>query len=123
MTYSVWTTTLPPSPYNTTGTITISSTGSGYYSGTVLTSAGSNGTMWSNNINVTQPSLSVSGSANIAGDLTVKGVSILETLEKINERLAILVPDPDRLEKFKALKNAYENYKTLEALCYTKDKE
>jgi hypothetical protein len=46
----------------------------------------------------------------------------METLEK---RLAILQPDPEKLEHFDALQKAYEHYKTLEALCQLpkKDKE
>jgi hypothetical protein len=82
----------------------------------------------SNNWSVTQspvmtlnagssPSLQVSGDADIRGNLTVNGANISEILEKIQERLAILVPDPKRLEKYEALKQAYDNYKLLEALC------
>ena len=41
--------------------------------------------------------------------------------EKINERLAILVPDPAKLEKYAALKKAYEHYKTLEELIVKDD--
>jgi hypothetical protein len=63
------------------------------------------------------PSLQVSGDADIRGNLTVNGANISEILEKIQERLAILVPDPKRLEKYEALKQAYDNYKLLEALC------
>lgn len=110
-----------PSYTSTTGTITISTTGS-WYSGTVLTSSGYNGSSWSTIGTASQPSLSVTGKADFQSDVTIKGISILETLEKINERLAILVPDPEKLEQFKALRNAYEAYKTLEALCY-KDKK
>lgn len=63
------------------------------------------------------PSLQVSGDADIRGNLTVNGANISQILEKIQERLAILVPDPKRLEKYEALKQAYDNYKLLEALC------
>jgi hypothetical protein len=63
------------------------------------------------------PSLQVSGDADIRGNLTVNGANISEILEKIQDRLAILVPDPKRLEKYEALKQAYDNYKLLEALC------
>lgn len=66
---------------------------------------------------VTKQGLSVAGDAEFAGDITIKGVSILKSIEQINKRLAILVPDPNKLEKFEALKRAYDNYKTLEALC------
>lgn len=38
-------------------------------------------------------------------------------LEAIENRLNILVPDPEKLEKFEALQKAYEHYKHLEKLC------
>ena len=41
-----------------------------------------------------------------------------QTLEKICERLAILEePDPERLETFKQLQDAYKKYKFLDELC------
>ena len=40
-----------------------------------------------------------------------------KALEDIQKRLAILVPDPAKLEHFAALKKAYDHYKLLEALC------
>ena len=61
--------------------------------------------------------LKVSGDADIQGNLTVNGVDIGTMLAKIQDRLAILVPDPARLDKYEALKQAYEHYKILEALC------
>lgn len=65
----------------------------------------------------TQPSLKVSGDADITGTLKVRGIDVSEVLTKIQDRLAILVPDPMLLEKYDALKQAYDHYKTLEALC------
>ena len=41
---------------------------------------------------------------------------ISDRLQTVEERLAILVPDPDKLEKWEALKEAYNHYKSLEAL-------
>lgn len=38
-------------------------------------------------------------------------------LTAIEERLAILSPDLVKLEKFAALKQAYDNYKLIETLC------
>jgi len=35
----------------------------------------------------------------------------------IQDRLAILAPKPELLEKYEALKQAYDHYKMLEALC------
>lgn len=123
------------SPVNAGGlggaTITISSTSSWGTSLTVpssayLTSTGSTAS-WSNGVgNITvgsQPSISVSGDADIAGKLKVGGKDIAKSLEAIERRLAILVPDPDKLEHFEALKKAYDHYKTLEALCQLPKKE
>ena len=70
-------------------------------------------------------SLVVQGDANFEGDITWKGRSLGSLLETIEKRLAILQPDPEKLEHFEALQKAYEHYKTLEALCQIpkKDKE
>jgi hypothetical protein len=105
--------------------ITISnSSGSNYgaigSSGSFLTS-GLNGTSWSNvnwsgNVNPT-PGLKVSGDAEFEGKVMINGRNISEFMETISNRLAILQPDPAKLEHFAALKKAYEHYKTLEALC------
>lgn len=86
-----WTTTTPLPGTFMPGTYTWGSSGSG-------------GTNYSDDFKVT-------------GDLIVKGVNILDMVQKINDRLAILVPDPALLEKYEALREAYEHYKTLEALC------
>lgn len=69
------------------------------------------------------PSLQVTGDAEFEGDVKIKGVSVAEILEGIQKRLAILVPDPDKLEHFEALKKAYDHYKVLEALCQLPTKE
>jgi hypothetical protein len=59
----------------------------------------------------------------VNGDIRWKGRSLEETMKKIEDRLAILVPDPEKLEHFKALKKAYDHYKVLEALCQMPFKE
>lgn len=51
-------------------------------------------------------------------DIKIDGKSLKEFMTKMEQRLAILVPDPERLDKFEALKKAYEHYKTMEALCF-----
>lgn len=61
--------------------------------------------------------LHVSSDAVFDGDIKWKGRSLGQFLEDIEKRLAILVPDPAKLEQFEALKKAYEHYKMLEALC------
>lgn len=71
---------------------------------------------WANGTN-SSPNFNVKGTAEFEGDVKIKGHSILHLLQKIENRLAILQePDPDKLEKFAALKKAYEHYKTLERL-------
>ena len=60
--------------------------------------------------------LYVTGNAQFDGDITIRGKSILDTLERLEERLAILQPDPAKLEKYAALREAYEHYKMLERL-------
>jgi hypothetical protein len=51
-------------------------------------------------------------------DIVIDGTSLKEFMKKMEQRLAILVPNPEKLEKFKALKKAYEHYKTMESLCF-----
>jgi hypothetical protein len=64
-------------------------------------------------------SISTTGIDMAAGtDITVGGQSLKEFMKKMEQRLAILVPDPKKLEKFEALKKAYEHYKTMESLCF-----
>jgi hypothetical protein len=69
------------------------------------------------NTNTGNPNLSVSGDAEFSGDVKIKGRSLEKLLTTIEDRLAILSdPDPIKLEKFAALKKAYDNYKLLEKL-------
>lgn len=56
-------------------------------------------------------------SALNANDIILNGKSLAKLLESIEDRLAILIdPDPAKLEKYAALKKAYDNYKLLEKL-------
>jgi hypothetical protein len=67
--------------------------------------------------NSSNSGLHVSSDAEFEGDIKWKGRSLGKLLEKIEDRLAILQePDPEKLEKFAALKKAYDNYKLLEKL-------
>ena len=51
---------------------------------------------------------------NIPEEQTIEGVN--KRLDAIEERLNILKPDPEMLEKYELLKSLYEQYKTAEAL-------
>jgi len=59
----------------------------------------------------------VQGDAEFHGKIKINGKDLAETLKAVQDRLNILVPDPALLEKYQALQQAYEHYKTLEALC------
>jgi hypothetical protein len=104
---------------------TMGATGSSgsYY---VSTGAGSNGT-WSTNPYVfttnNTSGLHVSTDAIFDGDIKWKGRSLGDMLTTIEKRLAILTPDPAKLEHFEALQKAYDHYKTLEALCEVPEKK
>ena len=54
----------------------------------------------------------------VDGDIKWNRRSLGELLEKIEDRLAILIePTPERLERFTALREAYDAYKMLDTLC------
>jgi hypothetical protein len=121
--------TLPSITYggSTVGGITsINNINSTWHTGTTGTSgqyytAGTNGNNWSNPATV---NISNTGIDMAAGtDIKVDGKSLKEFMTKMEQRLAILVPDPAKLEKFEALKKAYEHYKTMESLCFDEPKE
>ena len=96
-----------------------------------INSAGTSGYPYNSNIThnpwitstYNNGALQVNGDAEFEGDIKWKGRSLGEMLSKIERRLSILVPDPEKLEHFEALKKAYEHYKTLEALCEVPKKE
>ena len=83
------------------------------YGNVFLTNAGSGGTFAPSSVGIAasytfandlatgvsiQSTLKVNGNADIDGDLKVRGQSITETLDRIHERLNILIPNV-RLEK------------------------
>jgi hypothetical protein len=109
----------------TTGTTYSISTGGGGGGGgygQILTTNGTSPS-WINTA-TTQPSIKVTGDAEFEGDVKVQGHSLIKLLEKIEDRLAILMdPTPERLEKFQALKKAYDNYKLMDKLCQEDTKE
>lgn len=101
-------------------TTTIASGGSGY----TYTTA-SNCYTWANPVTTnTNVHINTDGIKMDEGtDIKIGNKSLKEFMLKMEERMAILVPDPNKLEKFAALKKAYENYKLLEKLCQEEDKE
>ena len=103
---------------DTGGTVTISNNiSSGLYWGL-------NGT--SNTI-IADPSLkgnslSVKGNADFEGEVTIKGKSLTDMFEKIEERLAILHPNPELEDKWDELKELGKRYKELEAEIIEKER-
>ena len=109
--YSSNTITLPSTTINS-GYIIGSAVGSNYY------------TTGTSSYNTSSVNISSDGIDMAAGtDIKVDGKSLKEFMNKMEERLAILVPDPKKLEQFAALKNAYEHYKLMEKLCQEPPKE
>ena len=102
----------------TTGTVTIpNNTSNGLYWGI-------NGT--SNTITADPSlkgnSLSVKGNADFEGEVTIKGKNLSEMLEKIDERLAILHPNPELEDRWDELKELSKRYKELEQELIEKEK-
>ena len=126
---------------NVTGGLTVNGTITGaspyYYgnlsnvgqSGQVLTTNGTGNYGW-NYANVTlNPntylnghSLKVAGNADFDGDVTVKGKSLMQTLEKIEQKLAIFKQNPELEEKWDELRELAEKYKALEKDIIEKEK-
>ena len=110
MSYPNYSNTMIGDSFDTDGTVTISNNISGglYW--------GLNGT--SNTI-IADPSLkgnslSVKGNADFEGEVTIKGKSLTTTLDKIEERLAILHPNPELEDRWKELQSLREAYVELE---------
>jgi len=59
-------------------------------------------------------SLSVKGDADFEGEVTIKGKSLTDMFEKIEERLAILHTNPELEDKWDELKELGKRYKELE---------
>jgi hypothetical protein len=49
-------------------------------------------------------------------DIIINGRSLKDFMDTMEKRLAILVPDPAKLEKYEALKKAYDHYILMEKL-------
>lgn len=67
-----------------------------------------------NNMGSTSNSLDVKGDANFEGDVKIQGKSLVDTLQSIEERLAILRPNPELEEKWERLKTLGNMYRELE---------
>jgi len=119
--------TLPSISYGATsgysGTIIGSQGTSGY---STWTTSGTSGYTLGSGIAISSATVNIDTDGidiKEGGDIKIEGVSLKEFMTKMEQRLAILVPDPKKLEKFEALKKAYEHYKLMEKLCQEEPKE
>ena len=122
-------------PTITWATNPVSIIGNTGVSGQVYTTNGTGGLSWGNlngtttswgnitqDTNLKGASLQVKGDADFDGDVTIKGKSIIDMFEKIEERLAILHPNPELEDKWDELKELSKRYKELEAEIIEKEK-
>jgi len=124
----------PNTGSNITGIGTITTNGTGGYglaiggggsgggggAGKVLTT-GTNGLTWSDFSNKSN-TLQVNGDANFEGDIKIKGKSLVDSLEKIEEKLAILRPNEKLEEKWDELRELRNRYMELEKEIIEKEK-
>jgi len=111
---------------NITGPIYTVTSGTGA-SGQTLISNGSGGSNWAWNTVSADPnlqgnSLQVKGDANFEGDVKIKGKSIADSLERIEEQLAILRPNEELEAKWENLRGLRKAYMELEAEIIEKQK-
>ena len=112
------TTTMASAPYSITGGLAVTG-------GSVLTGINSSAS-WAHTITVSGDMFAYAveekGNANFQGDVKIQGRSILDTLEKIEERLAILRPNEVLEDKWEKLKELGRQYREMEADILEKEK-
>lgn len=95
--------------------------GQGVGGGTVstpITIGGGSGYTWAS------PNSKSNGTIKLEGadaDIFVQGKSMKAWMDAVEQRLCILEPRPELQEKYSALQEAYEHYKTLEAILYEQE--
>ena len=88
-----------------------------------VSGAGGGGISMANSawVNSTAAKVSASGQLTLEGfepDIMIGGKSMVTWMQKVEQRLSILEPKPQLLAKYEALQQAYEHYRTLEALLH-----
>jgi hypothetical protein len=97
-------------------TITVTGAGGSGGTGSVLMAGGA-GTNWA----TTSAKTTMSGKLTLEGenpDIMIGGKSMVTWMQKVEQRLSILEPKPELLAKYEALQQAFDHYKTLEALLH-----
>jgi hypothetical protein len=101
----------------TSTTYTINAAAGGTYSNATWATTSASG-----QTDLKPNSLEVMGNANFQGDLKLQGKSLKESLDKIEERLAILHPNEELEEKWENLRGLRKMYLELEAEIIEKEK-
>ena len=84
----------------------------------VYISNGTGSTWASTNATTATGKLKVEGKE---ADIFINGQSLSDWMSAVEQRLSILRPKTELLEKYQALQAAYEHYKTLERLLYEQE--
>jgi hypothetical protein len=105
---------------NTTTTITPTISISGVSGANV----GYSNTMWTTGLSGTSAAdLNQSGMLSLSGanaDVNINGKSLMKTIEALEERLNMLVPNPELEKEWDDLKKLGDRYRKLEAKCKEK---
>ena len=106
--------------------VTYAASSGGGSAGLVYTTNNTSSPFWNDTItlsNITTPNtLQVKGDAEFEGDIKLKGQSLNDILDKIEERLAILHPNINLEEKWEKLRELRKQYRELEADILEKEK-
>lgn len=103
--------------YNNKGNVTIGGAGGTYASPIAISTGAGTGSTWA--------STTARGQLKIEGkdaDILINEQSLSEWMQAVDKRLSILRPNPELQEKYSALEEAYNHYKTLESLLYDDEK-
>lgn len=113
-------TTMHTGDWVSTSTLTDSIYGQGYVSPRITTAPNTGGLLWNQNTYTTayepaiKQTLTVEGDSEFKGDVKIKGKSLLDKLESIEAKLAILHPNPELEEKWENLRGLRKMYMDLE---------
>lgn len=112
--------------WSTTGTV-VPGYGAAIGGGTGYTYTSPNTVPWINNSNAISPAMVVreSGTIDIQGenaDIKMNGKSMKAWMEKVEERLNILTPNPELEKDWDDLRRLGERYRALEKKCREKAK-
>jgi len=75
----------------------------------ITVNAGAIGSAWATNTNMTVGKVQITDK-----DIEIDGLSLRQTLDKLNQRLAILQPNPELEADFEQLRQLREQYEQLE---------